>query len=143
MSWRFEITTGKLYDSEGNCVATGYSGGNLGKDPEGEDNPADEPLKDIGPLPEGLYTLGQPVLKSNLGPFAIPLLPDPSNQMYGREGFYCHGDSVENPGCASEGCVIMPRNVREAMWNSPDHELQVIAGIQLSSTVEALHRRPE
>lgn len=26
MPWTFEITTGKLYDAGGNCVATGYSG---------------------------------------------------------------------------------------------------------------------
>ena len=127
MSWTFEISTGKLYDSKGNCVATGYAGGGLGKDPQAKDNPDDEALKGIGPLPEGLYTLAKPVPKSQLGPFAIPLLPDPANQMYGRSGFYCHGDSIENPGCASEGCVIMPRAIREAMWKSNDHELQVVA----------------
>jgi hypothetical protein len=129
MPWIFEITTGKLYDPQGKCVATGYSGGNMGKNPEAKDNPADEPLKNIGPLPEGLYTLELPVLDSHLGPFAIPLLPDPANQMYGRDGFFCHGDSLENPGCASEGCVIIPRNVREAMWHSADHGLKVVAEI--------------
>lgn len=65
--------------------------------------------------------------ESKLGPFAIPLIPDPSNEMYGRGDFYCHGDSIENPGCASEGCVILPRTVRETIWNSTDHELQVVA----------------
>jgi hypothetical protein len=129
MSWTFEISTGKLYDPNGICVASGYSGGNQGKNPEGIDNPADEPLKDIGPLPEGLYTLGEPVPQSHLGAFAVPLVPDPSNEMFGRADFYCHGDSVANPGCASKGCVIVPRQVREAMWKSNDHQLRVVASI--------------
>jgi type VI secretion system (T6SS) effector TldE1-like protein len=133
MPWIFEITTGKLYAPQGNCVAAGYSGGNLGKDPEGKDNPIDEPLKNIGPLPEGLYTLDVPLLQSHLGPFAIPLVPDPANDMFGRDGFYCHGDSLENPGCASEGCVILPRDVREAMWNSPDHQLRVVAALHVGA----------
>ncbi|HZR66976.1 MAG TPA: tlde1 domain-containing protein [Terriglobales bacterium] len=136
MSWTFEISTGKLYDASGKCVATGYAGGGLGKEPEAKDNPAAEPLKGIGPLPEGRYTLATPVPSSQLGQFAIPLVPDAANQMYGRSGFYCHGDSIENPGCASEGCVIMPRAIREAMWNSPDHDLQVVATYLTSGGTE-------
>ncbi len=129
MCWKFEISTGKLYDPQGNCVATGYSGGGCGQDPDAVDNPDDVALKGIGPLPEGLYTFGQPVPQSKLGPFAIPLSPDPSNQMYGRGDFFCHGDSTQHPGDASEGCVIMPLTWRQAMWNSTDHQLQVVASV--------------
>jgi hypothetical protein len=129
MCWKFEIMTGKLFDPHGNCVAQGYSGGNCGKDLEAVNNAADESLADIGPLPEGLYTFGQPVLQSKLGGFAIPLNPDPSNEMFGRGDFYCHGDSIQHPGDASEGCVIMPLAWRQAMWKSPDHQLQVVASM--------------
>lgn len=138
--WIFEISTGKLYDPQGQFVAKGYSGGNCGNDPEGLDNPKDQSLPDVGPIPEGLYTLGEPVLQSpRLGPFAIPLNPDTSNQMYGRSGFYCHGDSVKHPGCASEGCIIMPPQWREAMWNSQDHQLQVVANVLSAPSRDLIH----
>jgi Protein of unknown function (DUF2778) len=125
MPWTFEISTGNLYDPLGNLAAKGYSGGNCGKNPEGVDNPDDEAMKDIGPIPEGGYSFGTPVLQSHLGPFAIPLSPASSNQMFGRSGFFCHGDNAAH--AASEGCIIIPPDVRKAMWASSDHELQVVA----------------
>ena len=126
--WTFEITTGKFYDPSGSYVSTGYSGGNRGNNPEGVDNPADEGIRNIGPLPQGLYTFGTPVDHSQLGPFAIPLIPDPANDMKGRGDFYVHGDLVNGPAhSASEGCVIQPRSSRDAAWASSDHRLQVMA----------------
>jgi len=126
MPWLFEITTGDFYSPQGQFVSRGYAGGNLGKNPEGKDNPADEGLKNIGPLPEGFYTFGTPVEHSQLGAFAIPLIPDASNNMLGRGGFYLHGDTPI-PGNASEGCVVQPPTTRHAAWDSPDHRLQVVA----------------
>jgi len=35
-----------------------------------------------------------------------------------------HGHSMGSPGCASEACVMMPRPVREQLWNSRDTELE-------------------
>lgn len=126
MAWTFEITTGKLYNPDGTFAAQGYSGGNCGKNPEGIDNPADECIKDVGPLPEGLYTFGTPVAHSQLGAFAIPLIPDPSNNMMGRGDFYMHGDTAV-PGDASEGCIIMPPDTRHACAGSADNQLTVVA----------------
>jgi hypothetical protein len=57
----------------------------------------------------------------------MPLDPDPNNNMYGRDGFMIHGDSISNPGAASEGCIIMPHFARIAIANSTDKSLQVIA----------------
>lgn len=34
--------------------------------------------------------------------------------------------SLEHPGAASEGCVIMPPFVRGKVWESGDHRLQVV-----------------
>ena len=85
----------------------------------------DEGLKNIGPLPEGIYTFGTPVDHSHLGAFAIPLIPDPANNMLGRGGFYLHGDTVQYQ-AASEGCIIQPLPTRDACWASPDHQLQVV-----------------
>jgi hypothetical protein len=37
-----------------------------------------------------------------------------------------HGDSREAPGAASHGCIIMAREVREEMIDSPDKQLLVV-----------------
>jgi hypothetical protein len=126
MAWTFEIRTGKFYDPDGKFVSKGYAGGNCGKNPEGIDNPDDEGLKNIGPLPEGLYTFGTPIPQSHLGKFAIPLIPDAANDMKGRSAFFLHGDTTP-PGKASEGCIIQPRTTRDAAWASSDHQLRVVA----------------
>ena len=130
--WTFEITTGKFYDPDGEHISTGYAGGNLGKSPEGKDNPEDEGIKNVGPLPEGMYTFGTPVEHSQLGVFAIPLIPDAGNDMKGRGGFYLHGDTTP-PGNASEGCIVQPPTTRHTAWNSDDHRLQVVATIKEKS----------
>jgi Protein of unknown function (DUF2778) len=125
--WTFEQATGKLFDPTSKLVATGYAGGNCGKNKEGINNPDAQDQPSIGPLPCGFYTFAEPVPQSHLGPFAIPLTPDSSNEMFGRGHFYCHGDTTPS-GNASEGCIIMPRAVRNAMWASSDHRLQVVSG---------------
>lgn len=125
MSWTFEQRTGKLYDSTGALVATGYAGGNCGKNPEGINNPDMQGIPKIGPLPVGIYTRGEVVMQSHLGPFAVPLIPDHSNNMLGRGDFYVHGDTTPS-GKASEGCIIMPRAVREEFYASTE-PLEVVA----------------
>jgi hypothetical protein len=59
----------------------------------------------------------------------MALTPDSTNQMFGRSGFLMHGDGVKDPGAASLGCVIMPHSVREEVWNSNDHDLEVVSGL--------------
>lgn len=125
MNWKFVIKTGTLFDPSGKKVWSGYAGGNCGKNPEGKNNPDMCNVKNVGPLPPGWYTFGTPVLQSHLGPFAIPLIPDASNDMMGRGDFYCHGDTTPS-GNASEGCIIMPRFVRNAMHESPFNRIQVV-----------------
>ena len=127
MPWTFEIAGGSILNPDGSFAASAYSGGDKGQRPDGVDNVSDEATKNVGPLPEGIYTLGTPVDHSQLGPFAIPLIPDPSNQMYGRGSMYIHGDTAAMNHSASEGCIITNRNTRNAMWVSSDHELRVVA----------------
>ncbi len=124
--WVYESSTGKLFDPTGNFVIKGYAGGDEGRHPEGINNPAMQCVKDIGPLPVGFYTFDTPVLQSHLGPYAIPLIPDAGNVMCGRGDFYCHGDTTPS-GNASEGCIILARNIRNMLWASPDHRIQVVA----------------
>ncbi|MFA6213532.1 MAG: tlde1 domain-containing protein [Candidatus Obscuribacterales bacterium] len=125
--WTFKQSTGELIRPDDTIAHQGYAGGNVGQNPEGINNPAMQDKKSIGPIPQGYYTRGEVVLKSHLGPFAIPLIPDSDNQMFGRSGFYMHGDKADPPRSASEGCIIMPRAVREEYCASKDVILRVIA----------------
>lgn len=122
----YEQDTGRLLKQNGELLATGYAGGNGGEHPEGVNNHAMQNVKNVGPIPIGYYTFGEVVLKSHLGPFAIPLLPDRDNQMFGRSAFYMHGDKADPPRSASDGCIIMPRAVREECYSSNDRILRVV-----------------
>ncbi len=53
---------------------------------------------------------------------------DPSNEMGGRDGFFIHADSYEHPGQASEGCIVLPLQLRMMIALSLDRDLSVIAG---------------
>jgi len=123
--WVYEQSTGRLYAPDGTHAATGYAGGNEGQNPEGVNDHASQNIKNIGPLPVGFYTFGEVVQQSQLGPFAIPLVPDASNTMFGRGDFYMHGDTTPS-GNASEGCIIMPRSVRDECYGSGDKQLAVV-----------------
>lgn len=121
--WNYEQATGALFLNSV-YVGTGYSGGNEGKNPEGKNNPAMQNVPDIGPLPRGRYRIEAPV--NSPTPIAFPLTPASENEMYGRSGFMIHGDSLEGPGCASEGCIIQAKPVRERINASGDCDLAVI-----------------
>jgi hypothetical protein len=121
LAWTYEQQTGEL-QQDGKPVAMGYSGSGAGKN-----NPAFESIPNVGPIPAGNWTIsGPPVDTSSHGPFVLHLEPAAETETFGRSGFLMHGDSKEHPGCASEGCVILPRPVREQVWNSGDRDLRVI-----------------
>jgi len=119
--WIYTQSTGKLSRS-GVVVATGYSGIGAGKN-----NPAMQNVPDVGPIPQGIYAIGAQFDSSTHGPHAMPLTPDPGNQMFGRAEFMVHGDSIEHPGQASHGCIIMPRPIRDQIAASGDNQLTVVA----------------
>ena len=123
MCWTYEQSTGKLISDSGEVVGIGYSG--LGN---GRNNPQAEAIHQVGPIPCGLYTVQPPRDTQTHGPFVLPLTPDPSNEMFGRDGFLMHGDSVRAPGTASLGCIIQSRDVREKVWQSGDRQLKVVTG---------------
>ncbi len=128
MTWTYEQSTGRLLTPAGAPFAEGYAGGNCGKNPAGKNNPAAQAMRCIGPLPQGIYTFTQHTDSPMLGPFVILLVPDPANEMFGRSTFRMHGDSIAHPGAASEGCIVMSRAVREAVFASDDHTITVIQG---------------
>jgi|SRR5277367_3202942 len=121
--WTYIQSTGQMFNPAGMMLAQGYSGaGSIGKN-----NPSLEHLPNVGPIPEGQYSIGPASDTDTHGPCVMRLTPDPKNEMFGRDGFLIHGDSIENPGTASEGCIIMPRFARDAINTSEDKVLQVLA----------------
>jgi hypothetical protein len=52
---------------------------------------------------------GPPINTAKHGPYVLRLEPASGTDTFGRSGFLMHGDSKKSPGCAFEGCVIMPR----------------------------------
>jgi len=124
--WIYEQKTGNLFSPKKELIATGYAGGNCGKNPEGKNNPDMQWIHNIGPLPQGDYTIGKLILESKLGPYVMPLEPYPENDMRGRGHFFIHGDKIGHIGEGSEGCIIMPRSIRLSISESDDKHLKVI-----------------
>jgi hypothetical protein len=85
-------------------------------------------VRNVGPLPPGHYTIGKPVDHPDLGKFALPLSPDPSNDMKGRSAFWIHGASFKDPAHSSRGCIIQMRPVREKIYASGCNRLEVVNG---------------
>ena len=124
--WKFDSSTGNLTDPNGVFIEEGYAGGFLGTVPDAINNKAYQYIAKTGPLPVGIYTMGAAVEGTHLGPLAIPLTPDPSNDMRGRSGFYIHADTIGHPRCASEGCIVMSRATRITISESSDRQIRVV-----------------
>lgn len=77
-------------------------------------NPDEEGVPQVGPIPVGVYVLGAPMDHRRLGPLAIPLTRT-AKDPYGRSGFYVHGDNSRADNSASSGCIIATREVRHRL----------------------------
>ena len=122
--WIYAQKTGDLLFN-GQRVGAGYSGFDNGKN-----NPSMQAMADVGPIPQGDWTIvGPPINTPTHGPFVLRLEAANGTNLFGRSGFLMHGDSIESPGTASHGCIIMPRNIREQVWQSGDTALQVVPDI--------------
>lgn len=137
---QYEQSTGH-WTHNGLLLGVGYSGkddgdGVLGPG-EGKNDPDAQGERGIGPIPRGRWIIhGPPFHHPHAGPDVMRLLPlDPKpmehgeaweTQTFGRDGFLIHGDSVDKPGTASRGCIILPRLVRLAIWSTGDRELEVV-----------------
>ena len=105
----------------GVTLGHGYSG--LGGD---KNNPGAVTHTGTGPIPPGTWHLQGVEDSPNTGPFTIVLEPGEGTDTHGRSAFRIHGDSVSHPGEASHGCIILPRDVREAVWASGERTLTVV-----------------
>lgn len=117
--WLYRITTGELFRR---VTAEGYSGHG-----EGVNQPDLQDVKKVGPIPFGKWTIGPARDDTGHGPVVMTLTPGEDTETYGRSGFLIHGDLVGHVGehLASEGCIILPRMVREQIAASGDHDLVV------------------
>jgi hypothetical protein len=121
MTWTYSQRTGMLKHN-GSSITQGYSGFGAGKD-----KPEMEKVRNIGPIPKGKYTMIELIPHHpHTGSYSIRLLPDSNNKMYGRSGFLIHGDSIKNPGTASNGCIILKLVYRKKIWESNDRRLEVV-----------------
>ncbi len=106
-------------------VGIGYSGHGLGRN-----NPEMQDVQNIGPIPRGTWTIGpQQDNTTGLGhnlPASMRLTPENGTNTFERTGFLIHGDNSRRNQSASEGCIILNRDIRNQIGNSGDNELRVI-----------------
>jgi hypothetical protein len=115
-------STGVLVHN-GISLLTGYAGHG-----SGVNNPSMQNQHDVGPLPQGLYSMTALIDSPHTGLATVILEPDPANQMFGRAGFRIHGDNTAANRTASDGCIIAGHSAdRIAIWESADHVLRVVA----------------
>lgn len=123
-TWQYEQSTGKLFRPDGTLLCVGYAGSGRYKN-----KPAAQHMVGQGPLPCGTYRIAKPINQiPGVGPYALRLDPASTNNMYGRSGFFIHGDSVSNPGSASEGCIVAPRDARGEIAGSSIQTIVVVSG---------------
>jgi hypothetical protein len=119
MNWKFSQLSGKLWDSFNGYLGKGYAGHG-----DGKNNPDMENVEGVGPLPHGAW---KPVEffedHPRVGKNAVRLEPADDDTLqrvinYGRDpkSFFMHGDSVEHPGEASDGCIIQAPDIRLKFW---------------------------
>ena len=122
--WTYEQSSGNMINPLGELVSVGYSGS-----PQGKNNTLMQAVHNVGPIPLGSYTIEAPVDSPKHGPYALALMPDSMNEMFGRSEFLIHGDKINAPGTASEGCIIMDHSTRVLIWTSGDHHLLIVENV--------------
>lgn len=79
-----------------------------------------------GPIPRGSYRLVGPFNHVRLGPCVFYLDPAKGNAMFGRSGFFVHGDNEHGNQTASHGCIILSRAIRDKMATTATRTLVVV-----------------
>ena len=120
MTWGYQQSTGTL-TKDGIFEGTGYSGTGAGRD-----NPAMQNVPNVGPIPQGSYTIGPEYDEvPGLGPCVMHLDAQPGTETFGRSEFRIHGNNAEND--ASHGCVILGPALRHLIAADVDKVLVVTA----------------
>lgn len=119
-SWTYKQSTGEL-SHNGAYIGKGYAGKGSHKN-----KPDDQCIRNEGPLPRGCYTIGPAYQHAKLGPVTMNLDNSDGHDMCGRDLFRIHGDSINDPGNASDGCIILNRTIRDQISASTDRTLCVV-----------------
>lgn len=130
MSWTYSQGTGRLIKPDGTLEGFGFAGNG-----NGLNEPAQQMTHNVGPLPQGDYTMTKWIDKHpTMGLCVIELTPSPSNMMFGRSGFFIHGSrNLLTSGLngfleSSDGCIVIGDcSLRQAIWASLDRALTVVA----------------
>ena len=124
--WTWDQSAGELRRS-GKLVSRGYSGKGRGRN-----NPSLQGVQGVGPVPRGRWKIVERYDSPNVGLYvlrihAVDATPgDDRHDATGRGAFRIHGDSIKAPGTASQGCIVLPKAIRAAIWTSGDRDLEVI-----------------
>jgi RHS repeat-associated protein len=127
--WEFSQSTGILSRVDDSSwawypIGRGYSGRGPGLN-----NPAFEATRNMGPIPTGWWRIGpQGNYLSGGGRSlrdAMWLTPMGSTNPLGRDGFLIHGGNFSTMD-SSQGCIVLPVDVRNQMGRSGDRELRVV-----------------
>lgn len=116
--WTYNQATGIL--SHGEPVGKGYSGHG-----QGLNNPKLQMVHNLGPLPRGIWEIGEWFDDKHLGVCVAALRPT-DQDVFGRGGFFIHGDNQRMNHTASDGCIILSRQLREAIKNSNEKYIEVL-----------------
>jgi len=120
--WTYSQKSGELITPQGVLLGHGYSGHGPGLD-----NPLLQNIHNVGPIPEGQWTVGaffdDPGGK---GPVVAHLTPCAGTETFGRSGFMVHGAHIgETEPLSSDGCIILAHALRVAIRDSGDSALMV------------------
>ena len=120
MPFTYRQSNGLLTFPDGVQTAQCYSG-----IAEGLDNPADQAVPNMGPIPVGVYGIGPAFDHPQCGPLTMRLTPTPETDTFGRSGFCIHGDNTARNHTASHGCVIVTPYPRALIAKADDRVLVV------------------
>ena len=100
----YSQSTGIVAGPDGATVASGWAGNGHGKN-----NPTEQATRCVGPLPQGLYVVGEWTEHPRLGRMVAPLTMI-EGDAFGRSEFWIHGPSTkaERYGQESLGCIVIP-----------------------------------
>ena len=90
-------------------------------------NPDDQYVPSVGPIPVGMYHIGEAFVHHHCGPISMRLTPVSGTDDRGRDGFLMHGDTASRDHTASDGCIIMDHDIRVTVSTGADRALRVVS----------------
>jgi len=109
MIFTYMQAQGLIWCPDGKLLGNGYSGA-----PGAKNDFKQQRVKNVGPIPIGMWTIDGYYDSDSLGPAVIVLNPH-RHDACGRTFFRIHGDSRDNPGDASKGCIVLKKEMRLAI----------------------------